>query len=60
MKSNAQLDFQISAEDMELLKNFKKIKSYGDSGIFLFMVERCKKFNNKRLIRWKSKYWITT
>ena len=34
MKSNAQLDFQISAEDMELLKNFKKIKSYGDSGIF--------------------------
>ena len=34
MKSNAQLDFQISAEDMELLKNFKKIKSYGDSGVF--------------------------
>ena len=34
MKSNAQLDFQISAEDMELLKNFKKIKSYGNSGIF--------------------------
>ena len=34
MKSNAQLDFQISAEDMELLKNFKKIKSYGDSGNF--------------------------
>ena len=22
----------------------------------LFMVERCKKFNNKLLIRWKSKY----
>ena len=34
MKSNAQLDFQISAEHMELLKNFKKIKSYGDSGNF--------------------------
>ena len=34
MKSNAELDFEISAEDMELLKNFKKIKSYGDSGIF--------------------------
>ena len=34
MKSNAQLDFQISAEDMELLKNFEKIKSYGASGIF--------------------------
>ena len=34
MKSNAQLDFEISAEDMELLKNFEKIKSYGDSGNF--------------------------
>ena len=34
MKSNAQLDFEISAEDMELLKNFKKIQSYGDSGVF--------------------------
>ena len=34
MKSNAELDFKISAEYMELLKNFKKIKGYGDSGIF--------------------------
>ena len=34
MKSNAQLDFEISAEDMELLKNFEKIKSYGNSGNF--------------------------
>ena len=34
MKSNAQLDFEISAEDMELLKNFKKIQSYGDSEVF--------------------------
>ena len=34
MKSNAQLDFEISAEDMELLKHFKRIESYGDSGIF--------------------------
>ena len=34
MKSNAELDFEISAEDMELLKKFKKIKSYGDSGVF--------------------------
>ena len=34
MKSNAELDFEISTEDMELLKNFKKIKSYGDSGVF--------------------------
>lgn len=34
MKGNAQLDFEINAEDMELLKNFKKIQSYGDSGVF--------------------------
>ena len=33
-KNYAELDFEISAEDMDLLKNFKKIKSYGDSGIF--------------------------
>lgn len=34
MKSNAELDFEISAEDMDLLKNFEKIQNYGDSGIF--------------------------
>lgn len=34
MATNAAVDFEISAEDMELLKNFKKIESYGASGIF--------------------------
>ena len=34
MKSNAELDFEIITEDMEILKNFKRIESYGDSGIF--------------------------
>ena len=34
MASNAQVDFEISDEDMEILKNFKKIESYGNSGIF--------------------------
>lgn len=34
MVSNAQVDFEISDEDMDVLKNFKKIESYGDSGIF--------------------------
>ena len=34
MKSNADLDFDISTEDMETLKNFRKIESYGESGIF--------------------------
>ena len=34
MKSNAEVDFEISAEDMEVLKNFKKIESYGASSGF--------------------------
>ena len=34
MKSNAQVDFEISAEDMEVLKNFKKIENYGASSGF--------------------------
>ncbi len=34
MKTNAQVDFEISAEDMKVLENFKKIESYGKSGIF--------------------------
>ena len=34
MKTNARVDFEISAEDMNALENFKKIESYGKSGIF--------------------------
>lgn len=34
MKKNASVDFEISAEDMQTLKNFKKIESYGESGVF--------------------------
>ena len=34
MKSNAQVDFEISTEDMEVLKNFKKIENYGESSGF--------------------------
>lgn len=34
MRENAQLDFEISAEDMELLKNIEHIKDYGDSSFF--------------------------
>lgn len=34
MKVNANVNFVISEEDMEILKNFKKIESYGESGIF--------------------------
>lgn len=34
MKTNADVDFEISAEDMEALKNFKKIENYGASSGF--------------------------
>ena len=34
MKSNAEVDFEISTEDMEALKNFKKIENYGESSGF--------------------------
>lgn len=34
MKANADVNFEINVEDMEILKNFKHIQSYGNSGIF--------------------------
>ena len=34
MKTNAEVDFEISAEDMETLRNFKHIESYEESGAF--------------------------
>ena len=34
MKTNAEVDFTISEEDMETLKHFKYIESYGESGGF--------------------------
>lgn len=34
MKNNFDLDFKISDEDMEILKNIKKIENYGDSSYF--------------------------
>ena len=34
MKSNADVDFVISPEDMESLKNLDRIKDYGDAGVF--------------------------
>lgn len=34
MKTNSELDFTISDEDMELLKNIEKIKNYGNSSFF--------------------------
>ena len=34
MKSNADVDFVISDEDMETLKNIKRIENYGDHSFF--------------------------
>ena len=34
MKTNAEVDFEISAEDMEMLKNFKEIADYGECSGF--------------------------
>ena len=34
MKTNAEVDFEISTEDMEVLKNFKKIENYGAASGF--------------------------
>lgn len=34
MESNAKVDFTISAEDMEVLKNFKEIENYGAASSF--------------------------
>ena len=34
MKNNADVDFVISDEDMEVLKNVEKIKNYGEHGFF--------------------------
>lgn len=34
MKSNADVEFEISAEDMEILKNIEHIKDYGAHGFF--------------------------
>ncbi|MFC0877782.1 aldo/keto reductase [Saccharicrinis sp. FJH2] len=34
MQNNADVDFAISAEDMEVLKNMEQIKDYGDASMF--------------------------
>lgn len=34
MEENARMDFEISAEDMDILKNLERIKDYGESSFF--------------------------
>ena len=33
-KSNAEVDFEISTADMEILKHIERIKDYGDASFF--------------------------
>lgn len=41
MKSNAEVDFEISTDDMETLKSVDQIEHYGDAGVFpVFAVTR--------------------
>lgn len=39
MKSNAEVDFEISAEDMEILKTSRKLKAMEPAADFRYMVE---------------------
>lgn len=41
MKTNAEVDFEISAEDMDVLKNIKHIESYGANSGSPYTVENC-------------------
>ncbi len=34
MKDNAEVDFKISFEDMDFLKNLKSIENYGEASMF--------------------------
>ena len=34
MKNNADLDFPISSEDLDFLKNIERIKDYGEASLF--------------------------
>ena len=47
MKSNADVDFVISDEDMEILKNVDKIDNYGDSSFFPVFGGKLKGYSGK-------------
>lgn len=47
MKSNAQLYFTISDEDMEVLKNIERIKDYGDYDLFPVFGGKLKGYSGK-------------
>ncbi len=47
MKNNADVNFVISDEDMEILKNMEKIDNYGDSGFFPVFGGKLKGYSGK-------------
>lgn len=47
MRTNADVDFQISAQDMEVLKHVEKIESYGDSSYFPVYGGKLKGYSGK-------------
>ena len=47
MKSNGEVDFTISAEDMEILKHIERIRDYGDSSFFPVFGGRLKGYSGK-------------
>lgn len=47
MRTNADVDFRISAEDMEALKHVEKIESYGDSSYFPVYGGKLKGYSGK-------------
>ena len=47
MRSNADVDFEISEEDMEILKDMKKIENYGDASFFPVFGGKLKGYSGK-------------
>ena len=47
MKSNGEVDFTISAEDMETLKHIERIRDYGDSSFFPVFGGKLKGYSGK-------------
>ena len=47
MKSNSEVDFMISTEDMETLKHIERIRDYGDSSFFPVFGGKLKGYSGK-------------
>ena len=47
MKSNGEVDYTISDEDMEILKHIERIRDYGDSSFFPVFGGKLKGYSGK-------------